>query len=298
MNKSRATLCVVAAGVLWGVISVFVNMLTDLGYSGVEICFARTVVCALLLGLFLLFYDRSLLRISPRHLWMFVGTGIVSLTLFSYCYFTTIITVEASIAVALLYTSPVFVMLFSALLFKERISTKKVISIIMTVVGCCLISGFIGSGSSMTPVSLLVGIGAGLFYALYSIFGRYALEHYHPLTINFYTFLFASVGFAFIVKPSQYAHIFLSGGRAAAVIIVSGIVCGILPYLFYTIGLRHLDTSVAGVLVAVEPLVGSLVGILGFRESADPLKILGIALILVSIVTLSIEPKKKEKETI
>ncbi len=292
MRRSRATLCVVTAGVLWGIISIFVNALSSFGYSGVEISFTRTVVCALLLGIFLLVYDHKLLQIKLRHLWMFIGTGIVSLTLFSYCYFTTIINVEASVAVALLYTSPVFVMLFSALLFKEKITALKGIAGVMTVAGCALISGFIGSGGSMTVKSLIIGISAGLFYALYSVFCRYALKHYHPLTINFYTFLFASFGFMFIVKPSQYAGMFSHGAKAVAIVLVSGIVCGILPYLFYTVGLSHLETSVAGVLVAVEPLVGSVVGIVGFGESVAPLKLTGIALILASIIMLSVEPKK------
>lgn len=293
MQKRRATMFVVLAGVLWGIISIFVNALTGMGYTGVEICFARTVVCSVLLGIFLLIYDRELFKIRLRHIWMFIGTGIISLTLFCFCYFTTIINVEASVAVALLYTSPVFVMLFSALLFKEKIGAKKILAIILTVAGCGLISGFVGSGSTMSIGSLMIGIGAGFFYALYSIFGRYALTHYKPLTINFYTFLFASVGFMFIIKPSQYAHIFASDTKALGVIIVSGIVCGILPYLFYTIGLDHLDTSVAGVLVAVEPLVGCLVGIIGFNETTNPAKILGIVMILVSILVLSFEPGRK-----
>ena len=293
MQKRRATMFVVLAGVLWGIISIFVNALTGMGYTGVEICFARTVVCSVLLGIFLLIYDRELFKIRLRHIWMFIGTGIISLTLFCFCYFTTIINVEASVAVALLYTSPVFVMLFSALLFKEKIGAKKILAIILTVAGCGLISGFVGSGSTMSIGSLMIGIGAGFFYALYSIFGRYALAHYKPLTINFYTFLFASVGFMFIIKPSQYVHIFASDTKALGVIIVSGIVCGILPYLFYTIGLDHLDTSVAGVLVAVEPLVGCLVGIIGFNETTNPAKILGIVMILVSILVLSFERGRK-----
>lgn len=295
MNKKFATLLVILAGALWGIISIFVNMLKGFGFSSVEISFMRVLSCAVLMLLFLLIYDKNLLKINIKDIWMFVGTGIVSLTLFSYCYFTTIVNVEASIAVSLLYTSPIFVMLFSAVLFKEKITAKKIIGIVLTVLGCALISGMLGSGANMGIKALLIGIGAGLFYALYSIFGRYATAKYHALTITFYTFVFATIGFLFIVKPVNTARLLISSPRAIIVVIVSGILCGILPYIFYTAGLKQLDTTVAGVLVAVEPLVGCIVGIIGFKESSNALKLIGIALILSSIIILSIEHKKESR---
>ncbi len=294
MNKKLSVLFVILAGVLWGIISIFVNYLADYGFSGLEICFMRILTCAVMLFLFLLFYRKELLKVSVKDLWMFVGTGIISLTLFSSCYFTTIINTEASVAVALLYTSPVFIMLFSAVLFHEKITPKKMVSIIMTVVGCAMVSGFAGSGKGISAAALLIGISAGLFYALYSIFARFALKKYHPLTITFYTFLFSFIGFLFLVKPSGISHIASASPKIMLVAVASGFICGVLPYLFYTIGLENLDTSRAGILVAVEPLVGAVVGIVGFKEDVSVFKMIGIVLILSSIVLSGFNRKSKK----
>lgn len=292
MKKRTATIYVILAGVLWGIISIFVNALSTYGFSSVQISFMRVLSCSVLMLLFLLIYDKNLLKINIKDIWMFVGTGIISLTLFSVCYFTTIINVEASIAVSLLYTSPIFVMLFSAILFKEKIGAKKIVAIVSTVIGCALVSGMVGSNARMSAKALLIGIGAGFFYALYSIFGRYATEKYHPLTITFYTFVFASLGFVFITSPAKTFAQLISTPKSIFVVIISAILCGILPYIFYTTGLKHLDTSVAGVLVAVEPLVGSIAGIIIFNESKNVLKLIGIILILASIVLLNTKDKK------
>lgn len=292
MKKQIATTYVILAGVLWGVISIFVNMLSGYGFSSSQISFLRVMSCSVLMLIFLLIYDKKLLKIKLKDIWMFVGTGIISLTLFSFCYFTTIINVEASIAVSLLYTSPIFVMLFSAIIFKEKVNAKKIIAIISTVIGCALVSGMIGSNAKMGARATLIGIGAGLFYALYSIFGRFATDKYHPLTITFYTFVFATIGFLFFAKPINTFAIIACSPKSIIVVIISAILCGILPYIFYTIGLKHLDTSVAGVLVAVEPLVGSIVGIIIYNESRNILKLIGIAMILASIVMLNINWKK------
>lgn len=297
MNKKLSTLFVVLAGVFWGIISIFINYLAGEGFSSVEISFMRIASCAIMLFAFLVLFKRNLLKIKLKDLWMFIGTGVISLTIFSLCYFSTMINTSTSVAVSLLYTSPAFIMIFSAILFREKITPVRIASIIMTIIGCSLVSGFVGSAKGMDLKSLLIGIGAGLFYALYSIFARFALKKYDTLTINFYTFLFSVVGFLPIVRLSGLAHIASASPKLIIIAFVSGFLCGILPYLFYTAGLKNLDTSVAGVLVAVEPLVGCLVGIFGWHEDADILKILGIVLILSSIVISSVKFRKKKPDS-
>lgn len=293
MNKKTAISYVLIAGILWGVISIFINKLNEYGLSGIEISLLRVSMCSVIMFFVLLIYDKSLLKIKIKDIWMFVGTGIISLTLFSMCYFTTIINVEASIAVTLLYTSPIFITLFSAVLFKEKINIQKIIAIVLTVGGCVLISGMLGNGMKMTIGQFLIGLCSGFFYALYSIFGRYATKKYSPFTITFYTFVFATIGFLIIIRPTHAISVMKAEPNSIIYAIASAIFCAILPYIFYTFGLKYLNTSEAGILVAVEPLVGAVVGIIIFNETSGVLKILGIILILASIIILSLEHKNK-----
>lgn len=296
MKKKTAISYVLLAGILWGVISLFINKLNEYGLSGIEISLLRVSSCSVIMFFFLLIYDKSLLKIKLKDVWLFIGTGIISLTLFSMCYFTTIINVEASIAVCLLYTSPIFVMIFSAFLFKEKINVQKIIAIILTIGGCIFISGIAGNGIKMTPTAFLIGLCSGFFYALYSIFGRYATDKYSPFTITFYTFVFATIGFLIIIRPTHAIKVMINEPKSIIYALLSSVLCAILPYIFYTFGLKHLNTSEAGILVAVEPLVGCVVGIVAFNETTSFLKILGIILILSSIIILSIEPKKLRKQ--
>ena len=73
--------------------------------------------------------------------------------------------------------------------------------------------------------------------------------------------------------------------------ILIAVISSLLPYIFYTIGLNNMEASVAAVLVAVEPLVGCVIGITVFHDGASPSQIIGIALILGSIVFLNIRRK-------
>lgn len=286
MKKYTGELSVIAAGILWGVISIFVRHLTDAGLASLQLVFLRSSMAAVGLFFWLFAVNRDALRVKLKDIWCFVGTGIVSLTFFSWCYFTTIQASEASIAVVLLYTSPIFVMLFSAVLFQEKITVQKLTALVMTFCGSVLVAGLVGGGHTLTPKVFLVGIGAGLGYGLYSIFGRFAIERgYGSLTITFYTFVFSSISGAALCHVEQLPA--LMTPETAAWCAGSALVCSIAPYLLYTYGLSRMEAGRAAILATVEPLVGAVVGIVYFQESHDVVKLAGMALIFGAIVLLN-----------
>lgn len=286
MKKYTGELSVIAAGILWGVISIFVRHLTDAGLASLQLVFLRSAMAAVGLFFWLFAVNRDALRVKLKDIWCFVGTGIVSLTFFSWCYFTTIQASEASIAVVLLYTSPIFVMLFSAVLFQEKITVQKLTALVMTFCGSVLVAGLVGGGHTLTLKVFLVGIGAGLGYGLYSIFGRFAIERgYGSLTITFYTFVFSSMSGAALCHVEQLPA--LMTPETAAWCAGSAVVCSIAPYLLYTYGLSRMEAGRAAILATVEPLVGAVVGIAYFQESHDVVKLAGMALIFGAIVLLN-----------
>lgn len=295
MNRTKATICVLAAGALWGCISLFVRHLTAAGLSAMDISCVRMIVGALGMFIVVLVTDRSLLRIRLRDIWLFVGTGIISVTLFNICYFICMNLSEASIAVVLLYTSPVFVMLMSALFFKEKITGRKVAALVLTFAGCVLVAGLLGGSVHLTPLALGVGIASGFFYATYSIFGRKALEKYDTLTITFYTFAAGAIVSPLIANPGNIAASAAADPTLVLWYLGLGVLCTIAPYLLYTAGLAYLEPSKAAIFATVEPLVGSLLGIFAYGESAGPQKILGMVLILGAVVLANSEkPDRKE----
>ncbi|MBR1845974.1 MAG: EamA family transporter, partial [Oscillospiraceae bacterium] len=227
------------------------------------------------------------LRIRLRDIWMFVGTGIVSVVLFNVFYFSTIVNSQASVAVVLLYTSPIFVMLLSAVIFREKITRRKLIALAMTFLGCVLVAGLVGGGYSIPPLVLLTGLGSGLFYALYTIFGRFALEKYDTMTVTAYTFLFGLLGSLPMGHPGRVLSIVSAQPSLIFWCLGVGVICAVLPYFFYTWGLQRMESGRVAILVAVEPLVGAVIGMTVFHESHDPLKLIGIALILGAIVLLN-----------
>lgn len=285
MNQ-KASMAVILAGVLWGTISVFIRTLSAAGIDPLEIAMIRMIVAALLFTAVVAIKDTRLLKIRLRDLWMFVGTGIVSVVLFNCCYFSTIVNSEASVAVVLLYTSPVFIMLLSALLFREKITGRKLTALALTVTGCVLVAGLLGGSFAIEPKVLITGLASGLFYGLYTIFGRIALKKYDTMTVTAYTFLFGMLGSVFPGELGRVGKILLDRPELLLWCLGIGLFCTVLPYFLYTWGLQRLEAGKAAILVAVEPLVGAVIGMTLFGESRDVLKLTGIALIIGAIILL------------
>lgn len=285
--QRKAYSFILLAASLWGCIGLFLKLLTAAGLTSMQSVAVRCSTAAALYFLWLLLTDRAALSICPRDCTYFVGTGILSLVFFNWCYFNTIQRSSMSVAAVLLYTSPVFVMLMSAAVFRENITKNKLLALVLTLAGCALVTGLLPlGGTSISLKTILFGLGSGFGYALYTIFGKFALAKYSSATVSFYTFLFAAIGSLPLSGLMQSPQLLLdwrvlSGGLGI------GIFCCILPYLFYTEGLRHAEAGKAAILATAEPFVASLLGVLLFREVLTLFKLLGMAAILFAIVLLN-----------
>lgn len=285
--EKKAYFQITAAATLWGCIGIFLKLLTAAGLSSMEGVAVRTTVAALLYTLYLALTDRQSLKIDPRHWYYFFGSGVCSLVFFNWCYFNAISTSSMSVAAVLLYTSPVFVTLLSALFFRESITVNKLLALALTFGGCVLVTGLLPLGRQSVSLStILFGLGSGFGYALYSIFCKFALRHYSSATVTCYTFLFAA---AFSLPLSGLHQNLAVFGDWRAVVggLGIGILCCILPYLLYTEGLNHAEAGKAAIMATIEPFVAALLGICIFHEEVTLYKLLGMAAIFVAILLLN-----------
>ena len=285
--KNKSIFFVVSAGILWGIISLFIKPLSAMGFSAMQIGFLRSAISFIVLLAYLLIADRSSLKIKLKDIWMFVGTGILSLALFNFCYFYAIINGQASIAVVLLYTSPVFIMLMSVPIFKERITLAKISALVLTLFGCVMVSGVMGGKLNVGADVIILGIASGLFYGLYTIFGKLALKKYSSKTVTAYTFLFAFLGMLPICNLKQTTALMSQQPKSVLLFLAAAFCCTVMPYFLYTKGLESLESGKATILVAVEPLVGAVVGTIFFNEPLNIIKGIGIVFILVAIIVLN-----------
>lgn len=286
---------IILAGCFWGSMGIFVRKLGTYGFSAIQIVSIRISLAALIFSLVLLIKDRRGFRISIKDIPLFLGLGFGSILFFTICYFTAITMMSLSTAAILLYTSPVWIMLMSIFFFHEKLDKRKLIALALAFGGCVLVSGI--SGEGMTVTGLLIGLGSGIGYGLYSILGKIALRKYSSYTVTTYTFIFAAAGSWIISQPADMIGKFSVApdfGFLIVLCFLTALITAVIPFLSYTLGLESVEASKAGIIATIEPMVATLIGILVFSEKLTFMSGAGILLILAAVVILNLKDQAKD----
>ena len=279
---------IIIAGVCWGLIGLFSNYLSAAGLRPEQITVIRCVLACFVIGGYLLIFKRGAFKVRVKHLWIFLGTGVLSIAFYNVCYFACINMCGLSFAAILLYTAPCFVVLLSAVFFKEHLTRQRGFALIIAFVGCLLVVG-VGSGqTSLSGLGILVGLASGIGYALYSIFARVALKHYEAPTVMFYTFLFASLALLPFSEPINIVSLALDSASVFEVMIALALISTVTPFACYTTGLAHMETGKASIMAFVEPMVSLLLGVMVFGEVLTLQNMIGVIGILGAVVMLNI----------
>ncbi len=287
-GTTAAIVSILAAGIMWGSMGLWVRRCTAAGLDAMQILALRVLVTVILMTVFLLVYDRGLLRIRLKDFWCFFGTGVCSIVFFGYCYNRTIVLASLSAAAILLYTAPVFVMILSRFLFREKMSVQKIAALFLAFAGCICVTGILGEETQISTVGILTGLGSGFGYALYSIFSRYALERrYHPFTVTMYTFVFAFAAVLFLADWKPLIRFMTESPGNLLYGIGYGVVTTVLPYLLYTFGLSRVENSKAAIMATIEPVVATLLGIFVFHEKMTAMGMTGVILVLAALAVLN-----------
>ncbi|MBQ7032248.1 MAG: EamA family transporter [Clostridia bacterium] len=287
--KKMGLLYIILASVLWGTSGIFVDRLAPYGITSLQMTFIRGLIAFVCMGVYVLIVDKSIVRTNFKEILLFMGSG-VSFFLTASCYYQSMQLTSVSTAVVLMYTAPIFVMIYSVAFLGEKLSPLKLFAVIGMIVGCGLVSGIIG-GFKVHPVGIAIGFLSGISYAAYNIFTKIEMQKgINPVKANFYCFLCSILVGAVAARPAGIVDCI--GLNPPTVIFLSvgvGIVACILPYFLYTKALQVIPAGTATSLGILEPMAATIFSVLILGEKLSAYSVAGIVLILGMVFLLSRE---------
>ncbi len=291
MNKNYFSLVLtILAAILWGIISLFSKPLMLMGFSAMQIVLIRAFFSSVLLGCFIFVKNKSLFKIRIKDLFLFSGTGILGFIFCVFCYMFSIEENGVGVAAMLMYTSPIWSMIFSRLIFKENINFYKIIAIFGILIACFTFS--IGGKFKFNLLGLILGLGSGVGLSLIGVFSKFASEKgYSPLTSQFYTFIFATLGaipFADITNLSLMISIDFT---CIGYFLLISLISTVLPFILFGTALKKLSAGTAGIFSSLEVVVGALTGVFVFNEKFGFFGILGIVIMFSSLILFAVKNK-------
>ncbi|MDK2784702.1 MAG: hypothetical protein PWQ41_1670 [Bacillota bacterium] len=286
INKGYAL--VLLAGVAWGSIGVFVQRLLDLGLNPLEVSWLRGAVSLVGLIPFTLKKEGGWPRLMPDDVKLMAAFGLVNGALYNILYFTAVSRLGVTTAVILLYTAPAFAAVFARLALREPLTPGKIAAVALSLGGCFLVvKGYDLAALHLNLKGVLAGLGAGVTYGLYGIFGKKAQARHSAWTTVFYCTLFGTL-FLTLIRPPL--RVFTRAAEAAfwANTLLLGFWGSLVPWVAYTLGVGQVEAGRAAVVASVEPVVGTALAVAFLGERLDLPQAAGMALVLAAVILVQL----------
>ena len=297
-NGRGGYLFVLAAGILWGFIGLFVKQLESRGAVPETTAFLRMAFAFLLyLPVCAAGAGPGSLRIGGKGLLFCAAQGLICYGLFNLLYSRAVTLVGVSVGAVLLYTAPVFTLFFSMLLFREPFTLRKLIAVLLNILGCALTAtgGRVEPGT-FSAMGILTGIGAGFCYSLTPIFGHFGTKRMDSRVMTLYSFFFAALFLLIRLRPWR------GGAGLGGGVLLWGALFALIPtvcaYVLYYRGLGRIrEPSRVPVIASVETVVAAAVGMALYHDRLGLWGILGILLVLVSIGVMNLPGRKNGEKS-
>jgi len=290
---------VVAATVVWSTSGIFISLVVqNWDISAVSLAFWRdlSTFTALLIGI--AFVRPTLLRVKRKDLPWLMAMGAISIGFFHVLWNTAVLLNGASVSTVIQCNAPIFVTVMAWIIFKEPLTSRKIIAVALSVIGTVLISGVLGMSTiQVSSLGVVAALTSAIFYGSFSLFGKKLTGDYNPWTILLYIFGFASLTLLpfQLFNPSPFPY------QAPALFYFVGLIliATISGFAIYTTALAHMQASIAAITATSEVVFAAVLAYFILGERMDAWQILGAVLIVSGVILVSLpngNSKRKDKK--
>ncbi len=195
----------------------------------------------------------------------------------------------------LVTTTPIIVLILSAVIIKEYISKRKVFGIgigLLGALGLILFGAEVRMDAPNIPLGNFLILMNSVFYGSYLIGAKKLLEKYHPFTFMKWLFtigIFICLPFGYSqLIDIQWSRLPLDAAGGIAFVVIGTTFC---TYLFNIFALTQLRASTLSAFVYVQPLIGIVFAMAMGQDRLTLIKILAACLVLLGVYLSSKKPR-------
>ncbi len=212
--------------------------------------------------------------------------GVVANMLLFFKGLSLTVPINASV---LMMNTPIFVVVFAAILLKEKLAILKIIGILIAAIGAVLLmTGTRFSFNSQTALGDIFVTLNAIIYAFYLVYAKPLTQKYHPLTITLYCFLIGAI----LVVPfawSEFSEIIWKSIPFKIWIYIAFVTIGstFLTYVLNAYALRHASPSLVGSYIYLQPVLATFIAIFSGKDELNLEKIIFIIIIFLGVYLVS-----------
>ena len=270
------------AGILFGLIGPTTKIAYNSGASVALTIFLRYAVASIIILPFIP-YQKNLLEIFTKNLKYFlsISAGSILLTL---GLLTSVIFIEVSLTILIFCLYPIYVLLFSIIVDKEKISLTVKILFFVTFLGIVLVIG--PSFKVINIVGILLAFLASLgSTSMIIVNQKMSIKGISPIPINIFINIFNTIFFFVILKIFFSLNFNFDINIYLLILIPS--VCYSFALLSQLIAIPKIGQSYTALFLYLEPVVGVLGAVFLLNENLETYQMIGASIVIISLLSAS-----------
>jgi DME family drug/metabolite transporter len=283
MTKSHFYILLASLG--FSFIFIFSTLLNQGGLSSLEQVIFRLTFALLLL--FLILKGRFILP-KKQDVPYFIAIGLIFSVFLLFALTAIAFHSPVPVTSALVYTQPIFTTIIAYFAGKEEINLKKILIMLLGVVGVFLVTNIL---FNQITLGAIFALSAGFLYAMYLFFKRIG-KLYAPLQLLFNTFLFS---IPCILGLGVVLEVFFSNPELVgfstptpyqlSLLLLLALFSTILPYgALNMVDSKEVSPSTEGIILLLDPLLHTFWAFLLLGQVVGFLQYIGVVLILLTAV--------------
>jgi drug/metabolite transporter, DME family len=285
-RRLRGLALIGLAAVSWGTTGSVTTVLATRACAGALVIGATRMLLGALLLLIAARCVAGRLPIDPADRWRCVALGLC-MAAFQATYFSAITLIGIAVAALIaICGAPLLITALTVAALGERVTRRVRTALGLGVIGTALLivgPRAVGDVSVRFAAGVLLALGASLAYALYVVLAKATLARTAPLPLAAANFTVAALALSPVLAGADV-------GRQIALgwpwLLYLGAVTTAGAYAAYTVGLRDVPASAAGIASLMEPLTATLLGVLLFGEQLGATGVVGALLLLAALLVL------------
>ena len=270
------------AGILFGLIGPTTKIAYNSGASVALTIFLRYAVASIIILPFIP-YQKNLLEIFKKNLKYFlsISAGSILLTL---GLLTSVIFIEVSLTILIFCLYPIYVLLFSIIIDKEKISLTVKILFFVTFLGIVLVIG--PSFKVINIIGILLAFLASLgSTSMIIVNQKMSIKGISPIPINIFINVFNTLFFFVILKIFFSLNFNFDINIYLLILIPS--VCYSFALLSQLIAIPKIGQSYTALFLYLEPVVGVLGAVFLLKENLETYQMIGASIVIISLLSAS-----------
>ncbi|MFZ7125877.1 MAG: DMT family transporter [Desulfobacterales bacterium] len=249
--------------------------------------FLRFAIASIFLWAAVIRIEGKMPRLAARQMLPCLLLGLTGVFSYNVCFFKGLRLIEAGRAAIIIANNPIAIALFSALLFRESLTPRRLLGISISVFGAVTVISrgdylhLLGGGVGWGELFIL---GCVASWVAFTLLGKVFIKEMTPLSS---IFLASAVG-ALCLLPAALAEGLAAqaasiGMPGWASLFYLGFFGTVLGFVWYYEGIQAIGPMKAGVFINFVPVSAILLGFLILGEAITPSLLLGAALVLAGV---------------